>query len=83
VRVLAATRKGGNSWQRLTQGLPEHAHLVVYREAMATDNLDAAGIYIGTSTGQLFYSRDAGDSWELMADYLPQIGSLEAAVTES
>ena len=41
-----------------------------------------AGIYVGTSTGQLFYSRDSGDSWELMADFLPPIQSVEAAVVE-
>ena len=50
--------------------------------AMATDPFEDAGIYIGTSTGQLFYSRDSGDSWELMADFLPPIQSVEAAVIE-
>jgi hypothetical protein len=62
--------------------LPERAHLVVLREAMATDNLDEAGIYAGTNTGQLFYSRDAGDNWELMADFLPPIHSVEATVLQ-
>jgi hypothetical protein len=77
------SRDGGGSWQRLTQGFPERAHLVVYRDAMATDNLEEAGIYIGTSTGQLFYSRDAGESWELLADFLPQIVSVEAIATDA
>lgn len=75
------SRDGGGSWQRLTQGLPEKAHLVVLRQAMTTDTLEDAGIYLGTSTGQIFYSRDSGDSWELLADYLPPILSVEAAVT--
>lgn len=74
------SRDAGDSWQRLTNGLPERAHLVVLREAMASDTLDHTGIYIGTNTGQLFYSRDAGDSWEKLADYLPPIFSVEAAV---
>lgn len=73
---------GGDSWQRMTQGLPEHAHLVVLRDAMAVDTLDEAGIYVGTNTGQLFYSQDSGESWELLADYLPSILSVEAAVVE-
>ena len=34
-------------------------------------SFDDAGIYAGTNTGQLFYSRDSGDTWELLADYLP------------
>ena len=70
----------GGSWQRMTKGLPEKAHLVVLREAMATDTFGDAGIYVGTNTGQLFYSRDSGESWELLADYLPPIQSVEAAV---
>ena len=68
------------SWERMTKGLPEKAHLVILREAMATDSFEDAGIYVGSSTGQLFYSRDSGDSWDLMADYLPPIQSVEAAV---
>ena len=70
----------GASWTRLTQGLPERAHLVVLREAMAVDTMESAGIYVGTSTGQIFYSRDNGDSWNLLADYLPPVLSLETAV---
>jgi len=74
------SRDAGDSWERLTNGLPERAHLVVLREAMASDPLDRTGIYIGTNTGQLFYSRDAGDSWNKLADYLPPILSVEAAI---
>ncbi len=74
------SRDAGENWQRLTNGLPERAHLVVLREAMSTDTLAQTGLYIGTNTGQLFYSRDAGDSWELLADYLPPIFSVEAVV---
>ena len=44
---------------------------------MATDALDPCGVYVGTSTGQLFCSRDEGDNWELMADQLPPISSVE------
>ncbi len=74
------SRDAGVLWERLTNGLPQQAHLVVLREAMAADTCDEAGIYIGTNTGQLFYSRNAGESWELLADFLPPIQSVEAAV---
>ncbi len=74
------SRDAGESWERMSKGLPEKAHLVALREAMATDSFEDAGIYIGTNTGQLFYSRDSGDSWDLLADYLPPIQSVEAAV---
>jgi len=76
------SRNAGGSWEKLTKGLPERAHLVCLREAMATDSLEEAGIYIGTSTGQVFYSRDAGDNWELLADYLPPVLSVEASVLQ-
>ncbi len=76
------SRDGGASWQHLTQGLPANAHVVVLREAMAADSLDPAGIYAGTDTGQLFYSRDDGDTWEVLADFLPPIQSVEVAVTD-
>lgn len=74
------SRDSGGSWEPLTKGLPERARLVVLRDALAIDTLDQAGLYAGTNTGQLFHSRDAGDSWELLADYLPPILSVEAAV---
>ena len=73
------SQDSGNSWQRLNKGLPENAHLVVLREAMATDQHEQAGIYIGTTTGQVFATRDSGDSWEKIADYLPRILSVETA----
>jgi len=76
------SRDKGESWQRLSQGLPEKAHLLVLREGMGTDSSEDAGLYIGTSTGQLFYSRDAGDSWEMLADFLPPIQSVEAATVQ-
>jgi hypothetical protein len=50
---------------------------------MGTDTFEDAGIYVGTHTGQLFYSRDSGDSWDLMADFLPPIQSVEAAVVDN
>ena len=49
------------------------------REAMATDRRDPVGVYVGTSTGQLFGSQDEGRSWQLLADFLPGISSVETA----
>jgi photosystem II stability/assembly factor-like uncharacterized protein len=46
---------------------------------MCTDTHDPCGVYVGTNTGQVFASRDGGDSWELIADFLPSIYSVEAA----
>ena len=74
------SKDAGESWQKLTNGLPEKARLDVLREAKATDTFEDAGIYVGTNTGQLFYSCDSGDNWQLLADFLPPIQSVEVAV---
>jgi BNR/Asp-box repeat len=77
------SRDRGDSWQQLTSGLPqEHAYLGVLREAMSIDSFDRPGVYFGTSTGQVFGSADEGDHWQLLADFLPAVWSVEAAVIE-
>lgn len=73
------TRDTGDSWTRLSKGLPqEDAYLGVLREAMAVDRGAPAGVYFGTSTGQLYASADEGDSWRLISEFLPPIWSVEA-----
>lgn len=77
------SRNGGREWERLARGLPDKgAYLAVLREAMATDACDPGGVYFGTSTGQIFYSRDEGDKWELLADFLPSVYSVSTAIVE-
>jgi len=73
----------GDTWQQLDDGLPqENAYVTVLREAMATDRLDPVGVYFGTSTGQVFASPDEGQRWSLIADFLPDVWSIEAAVVD-
>lgn len=77
------SRDEGDTWTRLSDGLPQRdAYLGVLREALATDSLDPAGLYAGTSTGQLFASRDEGRSWRLLADFLPPISSVETILLD-
>ena len=49
---------------------------------MTADNMEPCGIDLGTSTGQVFYSRDEGDNWELLVEYLPPINSLEVGIAK-
>ncbi len=78
---VARSRNGGRSWKLLTKGLPQSdAYVLVLREAMTSDDHDPAGVYFGTSTGTLFYTRDAGDSWHVLAEHLPPIYSVSAAL---
>ncbi|MDQ3870844.1 MAG: exo-alpha-sialidase [Chloroflexota bacterium] len=75
------TEDAGASWVRLDRGLPqEHAYVGVLREAMAIDSLEPAGVYFGTSTGEVYGSADEGASWRLVAAHLPPVWSVEAAV---
>jgi len=50
----------------------------VLREGMAVDAADPVGVYVGTNTGQLFASRDEGESWKMISDFLPPILSVSA-----
>lgn len=71
----------GSSWTALTNGLPqENAYVSILREGMSADSLDPCGVYFGTSSGHLFASRDRGESWQMMAGFLPRILSVEVAV---
>lgn len=71
------TRDAGLSWEPLGSGLPrEYAFMGVYRECLATDTWEPAGVYLGTNTGKLFYSVDEGDTWDVLADSLPPVASV-------
>ncbi len=77
------TRDGGATWQDMRQGLPqENVFYGVLRQAMATDRLDPAGVYFGTSSGTLYASADEGESWTAVAENLPTILSVETMVVE-
>ena len=49
------------------------------REAMTADSLDPVGLYFGTTSGELWASRDEGRSWTCIARHLPEIYAVEAA----
>lgn len=74
------TTNGGDSWEALRNGLPEDAFVSVLRQAMAVDGCDEPGVYVGTTSGQIFYSRDAGDHWQEMPVVVPRIQSLNVVM---
>jgi hypothetical protein len=78
------TQDAGGSWETVTNGLPAGpgVRLGVLRHGMCADTLDPCGVYVGTNTGQLFATNDRGDSWSLIADFLPSIFSVTAAIIE-
>lgn len=72
------TRDGGDHWEPLSEGLPDGAYTSVLRGAMALDRLDPCGVYLGTTGGAVYASRDAGDSWTALPCTLPKILCVEA-----
>ena len=62
-------------------GLPqEDAWLTVLRDGFAADALDPTGLYVGTRTGDVFASADAGGTWTEVARHLPPVVCVKTAV---
>jgi hypothetical protein len=77
------SKPGGKGWERLSKGLSQKdAYLTVLREGLAVDPHDDVGVYVGTTGGQLYASRNAGDSWAEVASTLPPILSVEAGIAK-
>jgi hypothetical protein len=74
------TRDGGRSWIRQDRGLPaSQGWWTVKRQAMTSDACDPVGLYVGTTSGELWVSADEGASWHGIARHLPEIYALETA----
>lgn len=69
----------GKSWQRQATGFPEkNAWWTVKRQAMCVDSHQPVGLYFGTTSGEVWASRDEGRRWTCIARHLPHIYSVEA-----
>ena len=74
------TRDGGASWERQDRGFPrEQGWFTVKRQAMCGDGADPMGLYLGTTSGEIWMSGDEGESWRQIAAHLPEIYSVVAA----
>lgn len=74
------TIDAGATWQRQDRGLPrQHAWFTVKRQAFCADDFDPAGVYFGTTSGEVWMSPNEGRSWSQVAAHLPHIYSLVAA----
>jgi hypothetical protein len=73
------SRTRGDSWEPVSAGLPtERYYGSVLRGAMAVDGLDPAGVYVGSTSGDVFISADGGDSWQSLPYRLPRVLSVAA-----
>ena len=48
--------------------------------SLTANTLDETGIYFGTNMGDLFYSNDAGETWDRLPGQLPRITFVRAWV---
>ncbi len=72
------TSDGGKSWEAMKDGLPKNAYVTVLREGLCTDGQDPAGVYVGAKNGAVYYSRDDGDHWDVLARDLPPVLSVSS-----
>jgi photosystem II stability/assembly factor-like uncharacterized protein len=76
------SKDGGKTWQRQDAGLPRtQAWYTVKRQAMGADTEAKVGVYFGTTSGEVWMSRDEGAKWTCIAKHLPHIYSIETGAT--
>ena len=79
--VVSRTRDGGKTFDVLDQGLPaRHAYDLVYRHGFASD-ATAGRLAFGSTSGGLWVSEDAGDSWQAPDMRLPPVAVVRFRVT--
>jgi hypothetical protein len=77
--AVYCSRNGGLVWRRQSVGLPSsQSWWTVKRQAMTTDQMKTVGIYFGTTSGEIWGSRDEGRTWKCLAQHLPHVYSVEA-----
>ena len=64
------------------KGRPWFGDLGTHREGLAADTLDPAGLYLGTTTGQLFWTANGAKSWGQVPYNFPGIHSVTVASPE-
>jgi hypothetical protein len=71
--AVTRTRDGGKSFDTLRAGLPQqHCYDLVYRHGLAVA-ADGSSLLMGSTTGRLWSSMDAGDTWQAVPAHLPPI----------
>lgn len=70
---VTRTTDGGSSFTVLRNGLPQqHCYDLVYRHGLAVDD-DGASLLMGSTSGGLWATSDAGDNWTTVSTTLPPI----------
>jgi len=71
--AVTRTRDGGKTWESLADGLPRRdAYDLVYRHGLDVDDAGTR-LAMGSTTGSLWVSDNAGEKWQLINAHLPPI----------
>ena len=74
------TTNAGKSWTRQDKGMPKaQGWFTVKRQCMAQDSRKSIGLYFGTTSGEVWASKNGGGSWKCIAKHLPHIYAVEVA----
>ncbi|HYB90292.1 MAG TPA: hypothetical protein VEC38_04525 [Candidatus Binataceae bacterium] len=76
------SRDAGETWERQDRGFPRaQAWFTVKRQGFSADECDPVGLYLGTTSGELWMSANEGASWRQIAAHLPEIYAVVAAMS--
>jgi photosystem II stability/assembly factor-like uncharacterized protein len=71
--VVTRTDDGGKTFQAFSTGLPQtHAYDLIYRHALAVAP-NGTDLAMASTTGSLWVSGDAGESWSTLSANLPPV----------
>src|SRR5205807_4282206 len=76
---LYRTRDAGDHWESLDRGLPEQCFSNVLRDSLAIDAQDPAGLYVGTTGGEVFARSDEGESWSRLPASFARVTCVKVA----
>jgi hypothetical protein len=75
--AVMRTDDGGSSFQLYRQGLPQqNCFDLVYRHSLVVDN-SGQQLAMASTTGNLWSSTNAGESWQQLASSLPPVAALD------
>jgi len=81
--VIYRSTNHGESWHPVKGDFAAATMYVnVLRDALTVDPLDPYGVYFGTTTGELFFSLDRGDTWQQIPGRFPRITTIKAWLVE-
>jgi hypothetical protein len=74
------SKDAGATWVTCSDGLPAPSYTCVLRDAAAVDTHEQAGVYFGTRNGEVYASADEGERFSRIAEQLPDVLCVRAAV---